>query len=96
MPLSFIDWVSLIANIVTILGIGGFLLTYISNRRKDKKIANETLANAIKLASVRLNLYRVKSKKNLSSSRLSNNSKKRAQKLERKYNFIRNRHRLAI
>lgn len=63
MPLSFIDWVSLIANIVTILGIGGFLITYISNRRKDKKIANETLANAIKLASVRLNLYRVKSKK---------------------------------
>lgn len=63
MTLSFIDWVSLIANIVTILGIGGFLITYISNRIKDKRTANETLANSIKLASVRLNLYRIKSKK---------------------------------
>ena len=63
MTLSFIDRVSLIANIVTILGIGGFLITYISNRIKDKRTANETLANSIKLASVRLNLYRIKSKK---------------------------------
>lgn len=38
MTLSFIDWVSLIANIVTILGIGGFLITYISNIIKDKKL----------------------------------------------------------
>lgn len=28
MELSFLEWVSLIANIVTILGIGGFLTAY--------------------------------------------------------------------
>ena len=37
MKLSFLDWVSLIANIVTILGISGFLTGYINKKREEKR-----------------------------------------------------------
>ncbi|MDI6043824.1 hypothetical protein QLT07_04390 [Streptococcus equi subsp. zooepidemicus] len=57
MKLSFLDWVSLIANIVPILGISGFLTGYINKKREEKKTSNEVLANAIKSASLSLNLY---------------------------------------
>ena len=59
MKLSFLDWVSLIANIVTILGISGFLTSYINKKREEKKTSNEVLANAIKSASLNLNLYKL-------------------------------------
>ena len=38
MKLSFLDWVSLIANIVTILGISGFLTAYINRKREEKRL----------------------------------------------------------
>ena len=63
MKLSFLDWVSLIANIVTILGISGFLTSYINKKREEKKTSNEVLANAIKSASLNLNLYKLDDKK---------------------------------
>ncbi|MHA4906957.1 hypothetical protein [Streptococcus constellatus] len=63
MSLSFLDWVSLIANIVTILGIGGFLTAYINKKREEKKTSNEVLANAIKSSSLQLNLYKLDNKK---------------------------------
>lgn len=63
MKLSFLDWVSLIANIVTILGISGFLTSYINKKREEKKTSNEVLANAIKSASLSLNLYQLDDKK---------------------------------
>ncbi|HFI0712783.1 TPA: hypothetical protein ACGO5E_002107, partial [Streptococcus suis] len=63
MKLSFLDWVSLIANIVTILGISGFLTGYINKKREEKKTSNEVLANAIKSASLSLNLYQLDDKK---------------------------------
>ena len=63
MKLSFLDWVSLIANIVTILGISGFLTGYINKKREEKKTSNEVLANAIKSASLNLNLYKLDDKK---------------------------------
>lgn len=63
MELSFLDWVSLIANIVTILGICGFLTAYRNKKNSEKQIANETLASAIKSASLKLNLYNINSKK---------------------------------
>ena len=37
MDLSFLDWISLIANIVTILGISGFLNDYLNKRKDEKK-----------------------------------------------------------
>ncbi|HHT7794516.1 TPA: hypothetical protein ACT2H1_000030 [Streptococcus suis] len=63
MKLSFLDWVSLIANIVTILGISGFLTAYINRKREEKKTSNEVLANAIKSSSLQLNLYKLDNKK---------------------------------
>ena len=63
MKLSFLDWVSLIANIVTILGVSGFLTAYINKKRDEKKTSNEVLANAIKSASLNLNLYQLDDKK---------------------------------
>lgn len=66
MKLSFLDWVSLIANIVTILGISGFLTAYINRKREEKKTSNEVLANAIKSSSLQLNLYKLDSIRRLS------------------------------
>lgn len=63
MKLSFLDWVSLIANIVTILGVSGFLTAYINRKREEKKTSNEVLANAIKSSSLQLNLYKLDNKK---------------------------------
>ena len=63
MKLSFLDWVSLIANIVTILGISGFLTAYINRKREEKKTSNEVLVNAIKSSSLQLNLYKLDNKK---------------------------------
>ncbi len=63
MELSLLDWVSLIANIVTILGIGGLFTAYRNKKNSEKQIANETLASAIKSASLKLNLYNINSKK---------------------------------
>lgn len=63
MDLSFLDWISLIANIVTILGISGFLNDYLNKRKDEKKISNDVLSNAIKLASLSLDIYDIKEQK---------------------------------
>lgn len=42
MKLSFLDWVSLIANIVTILGISGFLTSHINKKREEKRLQTKS------------------------------------------------------
>ncbi|HEL1581868.1 TPA: hypothetical protein TXJ09_000859 [Streptococcus suis] len=64
MQLSFLDWISLLANIVTILGISGFLTDYLNKKhQKEKEIQNEKqqaeviFLQAIKDASMKLDIY---------------------------------------
>ncbi|HFI0467673.1 TPA: hypothetical protein ACGPAL_001287 [Streptococcus suis] len=66
MQLSFLDWISLLANIVTILGISGFLTDYLNKKRqKEKEIQNEKqqaeviFLQALKDASMKLDIYQL-------------------------------------
>lgn len=57
MEIEWFDWISLMANIVTILGIGGFLTEYFSRRKNKIQVANQVTLYAIKNASLKLHIY---------------------------------------